>query len=124
MDSQTILMIAEGIRDSLYMTIVSTLVGYLIGLPWGIVLAVCAREGIKPNAAVYRPGGNQAERGGIPGSGCNHEHHAKHPVPDSSYISNSDHKSDCGKELRLDCNNCTACNIRGTFYRAYGGIFA
>ena len=38
MDSQTILMIAEGIRDSLYMTIVSTLVGYLIGLPWGIVM--------------------------------------------------------------------------------------
>ncbi|MDD6714887.1 MAG: ABC transporter permease [Firmicutes bacterium] len=54
MDSQTILMIAEGIRDSLYMTVVSTLVGYLIGLPWGIVLAVCDREGIKPNAAVYR----------------------------------------------------------------------
>lgn len=47
-------MIIEGIRDSLYMTIVATLFGYVIGLPWGIVLSVTGKDGIRPQAAVYR----------------------------------------------------------------------
>ncbi|MDD5940702.1 MAG: ABC transporter permease [Lachnospiraceae bacterium] len=54
MDQQVILMIAEGVRDTLYMTVVSTLFGYIIGLPWGIVLTVTGKEGIHPNAGIYR----------------------------------------------------------------------
>ena len=47
-------MIGEGIVESLYMTAFSTLFGYIIGMPWGIVLAVSGKEGIRPNAFVYR----------------------------------------------------------------------
>lgn len=51
---EIILMIAKGIGDTLYMTIVSTLFGYLLGLPMGITLAVTDKNGIKPNAVVYK----------------------------------------------------------------------
>lgn len=47
-------MLIEGTIDTLYMTLVSTLFGYILGLPWGIALAVTDREGIKPNAFIYR----------------------------------------------------------------------
>ncbi|MBQ9549843.1 MAG: ABC transporter permease [Lachnospiraceae bacterium] len=47
-------MIAKGILDTLYMTVAATLFGYVIGLPWGIVLTVTGKEGIKPNAFIYR----------------------------------------------------------------------
>jgi len=35
---QEINMIIYGIGETLYMTVVSTLFGYIIGLPWGIVM--------------------------------------------------------------------------------------
>lgn len=47
-------MLLDGIRDTVYMTLVSTLGGYLLGLPMGILLTVTDRDGIKPNAFVYR----------------------------------------------------------------------
>lgn len=47
-------MILTGIGETLYMTLVSTLLGYLFGLPMGIVLAVTDTDGIKPNAFVYK----------------------------------------------------------------------
>ncbi len=51
---QVISMLLEGIRDTLYMTLASTLFGYIIGLPMGIVLTVTDKDGIRPNAAVYK----------------------------------------------------------------------
>ena len=53
-DSQVINMILEGIRDTLYMTIVSTLIAYVLGLPLGILLKVTSNDGLKPNVVVYR----------------------------------------------------------------------
>ena len=53
-NSQVIIMLVEGIRDTLYMTLASTLFGYIIGLPMGIVLTVTDKDGIRPNAAVYK----------------------------------------------------------------------
>lgn len=53
-DEQVIHMLLEGVRDTIYMTFVSTLIGYLLGLPMGILLAVTDRDGIKPNAVIYR----------------------------------------------------------------------
>ena len=47
-------MLLEGTAATLYMTLLSTFFGYLIGLPMGIVLAVTDKDGIRPNAAVYR----------------------------------------------------------------------
>lgn len=47
-------MLLEGIRDTVYMTLVSTFAGYVIGLPMGVVLTVTDKDGIKPNAVIYR----------------------------------------------------------------------
>lgn len=54
LSSTEVQMIAQGVLDSLYMTIFATLFGYIIGLPWGIVLTVTGRDGISPNRGVYR----------------------------------------------------------------------
>ena len=53
-DSQVIKMLLEGVRDTVYMTLVSTFAGYVIGLPMGVVLTVTDKDGIKPNAVIYR----------------------------------------------------------------------
>ena len=53
-DETIISMLIEGTGATLYMTLVSTLFGYIIGLPLGIVLTLTDKEGIKPNAAVYK----------------------------------------------------------------------
>ena len=47
-------MLLEGIKDTLYMTLTSTLIGYVIGLPMGILLTVTDKDGIHPNAAIYK----------------------------------------------------------------------
>ena len=47
-------MLIEGTWATLYMTLVSTLFGYLLGLPLGIILAITDKEGIKPNAVIYK----------------------------------------------------------------------
>ena len=47
-------MIIVGIGETLYMTMVSTLLGYVLGLPMGIVLTVTDWDGIHPNAVIYK----------------------------------------------------------------------
>jgi D-methionine transport system permease protein len=49
-----VVMLLEGIRDTLRMTLVSTFFGYLIGLPLGIALTLTDKGGMLPNAGVYR----------------------------------------------------------------------
>ena len=46
-------MILKGIQETLYMTLLSTLMGYVIGLPMGVLLAVSDKEGLKPNRVLY-----------------------------------------------------------------------
>lgn len=53
-NEQIIMMLLEGVKDTLYMTLTSTLIGYVIGLPMGILLTVTDKDGIHPNAAVYK----------------------------------------------------------------------
>lgn len=53
-DSQIIEMLWQGVKDTLYMTLVSTFIGYMVGLPMGIMLAVSDKDGIKPNVVIYR----------------------------------------------------------------------
>ena len=53
-NEQIIMMLLEGIKNTLYMTLTSTLIGYVIGLPMGILLTVTDKDGIHPNAAVYK----------------------------------------------------------------------
>ena len=47
-------MILNGILETLYMTLLSTAVGYLFGLPMGVLLAVFDKDGLRPNKAVYK----------------------------------------------------------------------
>ena len=47
-------MIIRGIGETLYMTCFATIFGYVFGLPWGIILAVTDKDGIKPNGPLYR----------------------------------------------------------------------
>jgi len=54
LDSQTLAMMAEGTGATLYMTLMSTLFGYILGLPMGIILVVTAPKGLRPNQVVYR----------------------------------------------------------------------
>lgn len=53
-DKQIITMIGQGILETLYMTLGSTAIGYLLGLPLGIALAVTDKQGIKPNRLIYK----------------------------------------------------------------------
>ena len=53
-NSQVIEMLLEGIWDTVYMTLVSTALGYVFGLPMGILLAVTDADGIHPNAVCYK----------------------------------------------------------------------
>ena len=53
-DSATIKMLLEGTRDTLYMVVVSTLMGYVLGLPLGILLATSNVDGIRPRPWLYR----------------------------------------------------------------------
>ena len=52
--SATTDMIITGIGQTLYMTILSTVVGYVFGLPLGVMLAVSDKDGLRPNKAVYK----------------------------------------------------------------------
>lgn len=52
-DKQIMMMLLEGVRDTIYMTLASTALGYLLGLPMGIALAVSDKDGIKPNKYIY-----------------------------------------------------------------------
>ncbi|NLO99844.1 MAG: ABC transporter permease [Clostridiaceae bacterium] len=48
------LLVGQGLLETLYMTIVSTLMAYIIGLPVGMLLAVTDKEGIRPSPTVNR----------------------------------------------------------------------
>ena len=53
-DNETVMMLAENAWITLYMTLVSTLMAYVIGLPAGIALVLHAPDGLKPNRIVYK----------------------------------------------------------------------
>lgn len=53
-DKALITMLIDGIRDTFYMTLISTLFGYVIGLPLGIALTLTDQNGLAPNKTIYR----------------------------------------------------------------------
>ena len=48
------IMMIDGVRETLFMTLLSAIFGYLLGLPMGVALAVTDKNGIRPNAVVYK----------------------------------------------------------------------
>lgn len=47
-------MIIKGVGETLYMTLLSTALGYLFGLPMGVLLAVTDKDGLSPNPVIYK----------------------------------------------------------------------
>lgn len=52
--SEMTIMMWDGVKETLFMTLLSTLFGYILGVPMGIALAVTDRNGIKPNVIIYK----------------------------------------------------------------------
>ncbi len=52
--SEMTIMMLDGVKETLFMTLLSTVFGYLLGVPMGIALAVTDQNGIRPNAVVYK----------------------------------------------------------------------
>ena len=48
------MMLVEGTFVTLYMTLFSTFMGYVLGLPMGIALVITAPKGLRPNKIVYK----------------------------------------------------------------------
>ena len=51
---EVIQMIIKGIGETLFMTLVSTFVGYLFGLPMGVLLTISDKDGLKSNPVLYK----------------------------------------------------------------------
>lgn len=51
---EIIRMIWKGIGETLYMTVFSTAIGYLFGLPMGVLLAVSDKGGLTPHPVLYK----------------------------------------------------------------------
>ena len=47
-------MLVEGTFVTLYMTLLSTFMGYVLGLPMGIALVITAPKGLRPNKIIYK----------------------------------------------------------------------
>lgn len=47
-------MILNGILETFYMTVVSTLFGYVFGLPMGVLLCISDKDGLKPHPVLYK----------------------------------------------------------------------
>lgn len=52
-DQATIAMLAEGIWDTLYMTLVSTALSYIFGMVMGVALVIWRQDGIRPRPVLY-----------------------------------------------------------------------
>ncbi|MGE5614325.1 MAG: methionine ABC transporter permease [Bacillota bacterium] len=52
--NEMVTLIGLGLAETLYMTVVSTFMAYLLGLPVGLLLVVTDKDGIKPSATVNR----------------------------------------------------------------------
>ena len=53
-DMETVKMLAEGVVDTLYMTLASTLFAYIFGMIMGVILVVCRPDGIRPCVSLYK----------------------------------------------------------------------
>jgi len=109
-DNATIMMLVEGTFVTLYMTLVSTFMGYVLGLPMGIALVITAPKGLRPNKIIYKI--------------LDSQHCAKHSVFD---FVDHDHPFDpyhCRKELRSDGYHRSSDSGSGTVHCQNGGIFS
>ena len=53
-DSALVNLLAEGLRDTLIMVLAATILGYSLGLPVGVLLAVTDKNGLSPHPVIYK----------------------------------------------------------------------
>lgn len=53
-DNGIVTMLWEGTLTTIYMTLVSTVLAYVLGLPMGVMLAVSDKKGVRPNGVIYK----------------------------------------------------------------------
>ena len=109
-DKEIIAMLLEGTADTLYMTLMSTLFGYVLGLPMGIVLAVTDKEGIRPNGLIYKI--------------LDFIANLIRSIPFFNTSDSCDYgdKGNRRQKLRTGCYRGAACNCGGSFYCPYGRV--
>ena len=103
-------MIVSGVWATLYMTLASTILGYIFGLPMGVLLAITDKEGLTPNAIVYK----------ILDVIANIVRSIPFLILLSAY---SIYKADRWTKLWFYSNRCTTCDRSNSIYCANGGIF-
>lgn len=54
LDKAVVMMLLENTGITLYMTLVSTIAAYVLGLPMGIALVITAEDGLRPNKMIYK----------------------------------------------------------------------
>ena len=54
LDSKWISLLLDNTWISIYMTLISTLIAYAIGLPLGVILVVTAPGGLRPSKTLYK----------------------------------------------------------------------
>ena len=54
LDKAVAMMLLENTGITLYMTLVSTIAAYVLGLPMGIALVITAEDGLRPNKLIYK----------------------------------------------------------------------
>ncbi|WP_294559486.1 methionine ABC transporter permease [uncultured Mailhella sp.] len=52
-DAHLLEMLWEGVLDTLYMTVVSTVLSYVFGMIMGVLLVICRKDGIAPRPVFY-----------------------------------------------------------------------
>lgn len=53
-DNTTVSMMLDNTWISIYMTLISTLIAYVIGLPLGVILVITAPGGLKPSQSLFK----------------------------------------------------------------------
>lgn len=53
-DQTVVQMLVRGVGETLYMSLASTIFGYILGIPLGIILVTADKDGLRPNAGLYR----------------------------------------------------------------------
>lgn len=107
-DNTMTVMMLEGIRDTVYMTVVSTFFGYILGLPLGIALTLTDNNGLCQNRTIYR----------ILDVIINI--YKKCAFFDTADRSNAFDKAYCGEKLRINSDHHTPYTGSRTPHRTHG----
>ena len=101
-------MLIKGIGETLYMTLGATIFGYVLGLPMGIIMVTTSKDGIRPNAGVYKVLDVIVNIG------------RSIPFLILLIFADAFDKGHCGQELWFYSNDRTSCYFSSTIYCTNG----